>query len=432
MIQIDFKNAFSESVGLQDGIRKRDFNEFLHAHNPLIKKIFDLKNKPGYDFLNLPDDEALVKKIKQLVTEQKKNKWENIIVLGIGGSALGTIALKESLVGLYQGLRKKPHFFVVDNIDPDLVAELFSLIRPEKSLFIVISKSGGTVEPMALYNLVKGWLEEKKIKNPQKNFLFITDPEKGLLRPIGEKEGVIMFDVPPKVGGRFSVLSSVSLVPAALQGINIKALLKGAKKMRGIIQKTKSAENPALVLASLQYLLDTNKKKTMTVMMPYSNRLFRMGDWYRQLLAESIGKNKKVGPTPLNALGATDQHSQLQLYNEGPNNKWFIFMRVLKFRDPLKMKKHLPKALDFLNHKKLSDVIDAAYQGTAGSLTKNNRPNITLSLPQIDEETLGGLLMLLECQVALLGLMYKVDAFNQPGVEESKTITKKILLKAKK
>lgn len=424
MLHIDYQNALSDKIGLRDGISKAVFKNFLHKKQPLVKKVFGSKNKIGYAFLNLPDDQSELRKIKKFAKDQQKNRWENIVVLGIGGSALGGIALKEALLGPFHHLDKNPHLFFVNNIDPDYVTELLAKIRPEKSLFIVISKSGGTVEPMALYNLLRD-----KVKNPKKHFVFITDPKKGLLRKMGKKEGIEMFDVPPKVGGRFSVLSPVGLLPAALAGMDAGALLKGARRMRDAIKTTRQGKNPALILASLQYLLDSKKSKVMTVMMPYSNRLFRIGDWYRQLLAESIGKNNKTGPTPINALGTTDQHSQLQLYNEGPNNKWFIFLRLLKYSNEVKLGSHLPHELAFLNNKKLNKVIDAALTGTSESLTKNSKPNIAIEIPKIDAENIGMLFMLFEFQVALLGLLYKVDAFNQPGVEESKIITKKLLSK---
>jgi len=429
MIDLNIKNVLSDKIGLRNGIERRVLNDHLKKYGPMVGEIFKLKNKPGYSFLKLPDYNGLTEKIKKFANEQKKFKWENIVVLGIGGSALGGIALRDTLLGPYHFLKKKTHLFFLDNIDPDDVFQLFSLIKFEKTLFIVISKSGGTVEPMALYNIAKKMFVRKKIKNYQKHFIFITDPKKGILRTIGKKERITMFDVPPDVGGRFSVLSEVGLVPAALAGIDINALLKGAKKMREIIWKSKPLVNPALILAVLQYLFDKKKNKIMTVMMPYSNCLFRFSDWYRQLLAESIGKNKNSGPTPINALGVTDQHSQLQLYNEGPENKWFIFLHVLKHKNDLSLSAGLPKDIGFLNNKKLSELIDAAYIGTSESLAKNCRPNITVLVPTINAEVLGSMFMLFEFQVALLGLLYKVDAFNQPGVEESKIITKKILLK---
>jgi len=427
MLYVDYQNALSDKIGLVNGISKRAFSDTLKKNQPLLKTVFRSKNKEGYAFLGLPDDQTTLRKIKTLADKQKKHRWENIILLGIGGSALGAIATREALAGHYQNLNNKPRFFIIDNIDPDPVAELMSVINPAKSLFVVISKSGSTTEPLALYGAFRKRLEAKKVKNLKKHFVFITGPHKNPLRTLGKKEGFVLFDIPPKIGGRFSALSAAGLLPAALMGVDINGLLRGAKKMRELIKKTAPEKNPALILACLQYLLDKKKKKEMTVLMPYSGRLFRMGDWYRQLLAESIGKKKTSGPTPITALGTTDQHSQIQLYNEGPTNKWFIFLRVLKHKNDIKLGSHLPEELDFLNHKKLNQVIDASLQGTVGSLAKNKRPNVTIEIPTISAESVGMLFMLFEIQIALLGLMYKVNAFNQPGVEEGKKITKKLL-----
>ena len=214
--------------------------------------------------------------------------------------------------------------------------------------------------------------------------------------------------------------------------MDIGGLLKGAREMREAIKRGKGMSNPALALAAAQFLLDKKKRKPMTVLMPYSNYLFRVGDWYRQLLAESIGKSRAAGPTPINALGTTDQHSQLQLYSDGPNNKFFIFMRVLRHAANPKVGQTLPEELYFLNGKKFGQVIDAAYLGTSRALTQHQRPNVTIEVPKIDARSLGALFMLFEFQVALLGLLYKVNAFDQPGVEHSKQITKKILKGEKK
>ena len=426
MIQVDYQNVLSDKIGLLNGISKRVFERSLNKYYPLVKQVFRSNNKFGYAFLNLPDDVGLVRKIKKFAEGQKRNKWENVVVLGIGGSALGGIALQDAVLGPLHHLGKKPHLFFVDNIDPCYVTQLLTSIELKKSLFIVISKSGGTVEPMALLNLIKLKLV-KAGTDWQKHMIFITDANEGELRPIGKREKITMFEVPSKVGGRFSVLSSVGLVPTALADMDIGAVLRGAKKMREEIKKSKPENNPALILAFLQYFLDKRRKKSMTVMMPYSNLLFRFGDWYRQLLAESIGKNKKTGPTPINALGVTDQHSQLQLYNEGPNNKFLIFLHVLKHREDIEIGSDLPKNLAHINNKKMSEIINAALMGTAQSLTKNKRPNITINISKINEESIGALFMLFEFQVALLGLLYKVDAFNQPGVEAGKVITKEIL-----
>lgn len=396
---------------------------------PLVDALFGARGKAGHAFLDLPDDTALLRKIKSFAAREKKNGWENIVVLGIGGSALGLIALRDALLPPFA---PKPRLFVLDNIDPDHTAALFSAIDFRKTLFIVISKSGETVEPMLLYGLVKERLEKTCPKDFRKHLIFITDPTQGLLRAIAEKEDIETFDVPAGVGGRFSVLSAVGLLPAALAGADIGGLLKGARAMRDRIKKEKSTENPALMLAAMQFVADREQGKPMTVLMPYSQRLFRLGDWYRQLLAESIGKNSLSGPTPLNALGTTDQHSQLQLYSDGPDNKWFIFMRVLRHDKNPRLGAALPAEMSFLNGHSMGEVMDAAYHGTAASLTEKGRSNVTLEIDRVNAENLGALFMLLECQVALLGDFYGVNAFDQPGVEASKIITKRILSSPKK
>ena len=427
MIQIDFQNVLSGAIGPRNGLDKRFLEGLLKKCQPLVKKVLDSAEKPGYAFLDLPNDQKTLREIQIIVKREQKRKWQNIVVLGIGGSALGGIALQEALLGAHSNLSHSPRLFFVDNIDPDYVNSVFSLIDFKKTLFIVVSKSGGTTEPMALYSIVKKMLVRVEPKHYADHLIFVTDLHSGLLQRIGKEEKIRVFGIPSKVGGRFSVLTAAALLPAAFAGIDIQKLISGAKKILEIIRKTKGEANPAILLACLQHLMDTKKQKPMVVMMPYGNRLFRIADWYRQLLAESIGKNPKTGPTPINALGTTDQHSQLQLYNEGPENKWFIFMEALKPGIDQKLGNNLPKEIGFLNGRGLDEILKASLQGTVGSLTKNGRPNITLKLDRINEESVGGLLMLLEFQVALLGLLYKVNAFDQPGVEQSKIITKKIL-----
>jgi len=426
MIQLDIHNIFSKPLGMRHGLREAFLSKFIRKNEKLVDVVFKKKNQAGYVFTTLGDQSALLSKIKRFVTAQKKYKWENVVVLGIGGSSLGLIAMQEALLGPLHNLSQKPRLFVVDNVDPTYTQELLNFLNLKKTLFVVISKSGTTVEPMALYGVFKEALVNQ-VKDYAKHFVFITDPKSGVLRKIAKQEKVQTFDVPAKIGGRFSALTPVGLVPAALVGIDIGKLLKGARGMRDELKK--NSDNKALYLAAIQFLMDKKKGKSMTIMMPYSQHLFRMGDWYRQLLAESIGKNAKSGPTPINALGATDQHSQLQLWNEGPNNKLIVFLTLKKHLKNPKVGGVLPKPIDYLNGKSLGTILDAAYQGTAEALTKHKRPNLTLTLDKIGPESLGEMIMLLEFQIVLLGLLYKVDAFNQPGVEDSKKITKQILSK---
>lgn len=424
MLHLQFDNLLASHVGRRHGLTESRLSKFCNSHEELVYKVFKSKAEYGYNFLTLPDAEANLKRIKKYANEQEKQGWKNIVVLGIGGSSLGAIAVRDALVGEFNHSKK---LYVVDNIDPATMHDLLTHLNLSKTLFVVISKSGTTTEPMVQYALVKQKLMEKFPKHYQKHLVFVTDPKSGLLRRIAKAEGIETFDIPPKIGGRFSVLTNVGLLPCALAGMDIGGMLKGAREMREAIKRAKGVNNPALALACAQYLLDKKKGKVMTVLMPYSNRLFRMGDWYRQLLAESIGKNRGAGPTPINALGTTDQHSQLQLYNDGPNNKFFVFMRLLKHNQDPVVPNLLPDEIGFLNGKSLGQVMDASYLGTAQALTKHQRPNVTLEVPKTDARHIGALFMLFEFQVALLGLLYKVDAFNQPGVEHSKQITKKIL-----
>jgi len=296
MLHLQFNNILSKKIGRINGITETRFKSLCNSKQNLVQKVFKSKAKYGYNFLALPDAKANLKKIKKYVKEQEKNNWKNIVVLGIGGSSLGAIAVRDALSSEFDKGKK---LYVIDNIDPAYTADILANLNLTKTLFVVISKSGTTTEPMIQYALVKELLIKKFPNNYQKHLLFITDPKAGLLRKIAKDEKIEAFDIPPKIGGRFSVLTNVGLVPCALAGMDISNLLKGAREMREAIKRGKGTQNPALAMAIAQFILDKKKKKVMTVLMPYSNYLFRMGDWYRQLLAESIGKNKNSGPTPI-------------------------------------------------------------------------------------------------------------------------------------
>lgn len=347
-----------------------------------------------------------------------------------------------------------PRLHVIDNIDPILISHVEDLIEYSKTLFIVVTKSATTPETLAQYFYFRKKCEEylkKKGGKIHEHFVFITDPKKVGLRKkvafseISKKNGIKTFDIPHNVGGRFSVLSPVGLVPARLIGIDIKRLLQGAKDMRDLFLKTDFEKNLAFQLAAIQYLLG-KKGKSINVLMPYSQRLIRFSDWFRQLLAESIGKIKihgkgkniktmNVGLTPVRALGVTDQHSQSQLYNEGPNDKFFMFIKVNDFGVDMVIPKapQPPPCLGnsedskYLKNVTFQKLMHTEMEGTLQSLTRNHRPCITLEIDRVDEYHLGSLFMLFEAATAFLGEFFEIDAFNQPGVELSKKITKKLL-----
>jgi len=388
MIQIDKKNS---GVNL-DGEKIREYLDEIEKRDQGFYKIVDDSVDEILDF-----------------AQSVKGKYDDIVVLGIGGSALGTICLRQSLMHLH----KSDKLHVLDNIDPAFLKELDDVVDYSRTLFIVISKSGGTPETLSQYFYFKEKCD---------NFVFITG-KSGLLRETGEKEGIKMFEVPENVGGRFSVLTVVGLLPAALIGIDIQRLLTGAKTMRDKFLNEDLEENLPYQIAQMQYL-HSKEGRNMTVIMPYSQRLVKFAEWYKQLLAESIGKSKDVGLTPVNALGVTDQHSQSQLYMDGPDDKFYILIKVNHLGEELKIPN--PQVV-YLKGVSFNKLMHTEQQGTTDALTHNKKPNITLSIPQVNEESLGALFMLFEGATAFLGEFYGINAFDQPGVELSKKLTKELL-----
>jgi len=354
--------------------------------------------------------------------------FDTMLVLGIGGSALGNKALYSALKTEAELPRK---LVVYDNVDPVFLYEILSQINLETTLVNVITKSGTTAETMAGYMIVADILKRKFPKDYQKRIIVTTDKERGFLRQVIKKEGYKNFTVPDNVGGRFSVLSDVGLVSSAFTGIKIKELLKGAKAMRERCSEPDIMENPAY-LNGLIHFLYYRLGKNISVMMPYSNSLYDLADWYRQLWAESLGKRKDikgrevyVGQTPVKALGTTDQHSQVQLYTEGPNDKVITFITVENFKHDYIIPNLHPdhEEVNYLGNRKLSDLLNAERLATEIALSKAMRPNANIVFPQIDEYHLGEFIMLYEIQTILTGKLLRINPLDQPGVESGKIAT---------
>jgi glucose-6-phosphate isomerase len=373
----------------------------------------------------------------------RAGRYDQLLVLGIGGSALGTIALSTALLPfrwneLGQTERQgRPRLYVLDNVDPDETDGLLRRLDFQRTLVNVISKSGTTAETMAGYLVVRERLEAAVGAAAVKDHLvFTTDSDEGTLRALGETMGVPMFDLPDSVGGRFSVLSAVGLVPAALVGMDVKGLLAGAADMARVVAETRAWDNPACLFAGVHFIEDTVFHRGISVMMPYSARLRDVSDWYRQLWAESLGKSVNrqgkavtVGPLPVKALGVTDQHSQLQLYAEGPDDKLITFLGLGEFDQTVTIPKpgtcadSEAKALGYLSGHTLAELMWAEQKATAWALAQRGRPSLTITVPRADAFSLGGLLYMLQMATAVAGELYDVDAFDQPGVELSKKAT---------
>ncbi len=365
-----------------------------------------------------------------------RKKFDAFVVLGIGGSALGPSMAFTALCHLHyndlpKSKRKGPKFYVEDNVDPVRMKELLDVIDVTKTCFNVISKSGATSETMAQYLIISDLLKKAGV-NIRENVIFTTDAKRGNLVKISkELGGVKSYVLSDGVGGRFSELSPVGLLPAAVVGIDIKALLKGAAYMDKLCKSSDLAKNPALLSATLQYIA-MEDGKNIGVLMPYSDNLRYVSDWYAQLWAESLGKNvtldKKpchVGQTPVKALGVTDQHSQVQLYTEGPYDKVVTFLSVGSYKEKTPIPHGCENIPDvaFLGGHTMEELIQAENKATAYALTKAGRLNYTINLPEVNEFTLGQLLFFFELQTAYAGAMYNIDTYNQPGVEAGKKAT---------
>lgn len=398
-------------------------------YNDLLPEYLEKIHARDQGFYSVIDDEKIVQDVQKF-TDSVQGKYDDIVVLGIGGSALGATTLRDSL-----SYKEIPRLHIIDNIDPTLIQEIDAKINYDRTLFLVITKSGGTPETLSLYSYFRAKIVEKKLST-KNHLVFITDSEKGFLREQANQENIKSFSIPNNVGGRFSVLTVVGLLPAALIGINIESLIDGAKKMRDQFISEDFEKNTPFQLASIQFGLFT-EGYTNVVMMPYLQKLKTFAAWYSQLLAESTGKrdidDEETGLTPIPALGATDQHSLVQQFMQGIMDKQFCIIRTKKFPVELTIP-YLPKheKTDLLGGRTFNELIQAECQATIDAITEGGRPVYTIDLEELDAESLGELFMLFECATAFLGEFLEINAFNQPGVERSKVLTREYLEQVKK
>jgi len=435
-IRLDYSNLMADSVGSRNGIEQNDLEYCAgmckNAHAELRKK----RDAGELGFMALPHDQYHSDEIAALAGDLKKN-FESFVVIGIGGSALGNIALQTALNPPYYNelpasVRNGMKVYFHDNIDPAFMKGLLDVLDVSKTVFNIITKSGSTAETLANFMVIRQALRDAVGGDRvNEHLVFTTDRDRGLLRKIAREEGVRSLEVPYNVGGRFSVLSSVGLLSAAAAGIDIHELLAGAAFMDSICSDDDIGKNPAYMNAALQYLM-YQKGRHVSVLMPYAQCLRDIADWFRQLWAESLGKKVtrsgmlvNVGPTPVKALGATDQPSHIQLYIEGPFDKVITFITVGRFSEEVMMPPSYAEedALGYLGNRTLNDLLHAEQRATEYALTKNERPNCKIILPEINPFTVGQLLYMLEIQTAAAGELFNINAFDQPGVEEGKTAT---------
>lgn len=428
MISIDFTNAMAAHV--VGGVTDAEWDDAAMGFSAVHDAVRRLQDANVAAFLDLPRDAALLKQSTDFAA-RVSGRYDDVVLLGIGGSALGPIALRTALRpvawnALDAAARDGfPRLHVLDNIDPSTVATVLRRIRLPRTLFIVTSKSGGTAETMSQF-LIAHELVGRAGLPARDHFVFVTDPARGALRELAGSLDVPALDIPTGVGGRFSVLTPVGTLPAALIGIDVESLLRGADEMAQWCDEPEIERNPAGALAALAYVSDVRHGRAVDVFMPYSDPLRDLAAWFVQLWAESLGKRRAdgahVGPTPLPALGATDQHSQVQLFMEGRPDKLVAFVAVHDHGTDVRMPGGFPQVteLAYLDGHTLGELIEAERRATAGALAARGRANLTIHLDRVDPWHVGGLMMLLEIATAYAGEMYGINAFDQPGVELGK------------
>jgi glucose-6-phosphate isomerase len=425
VLELDYTNVLEDAVGAAHGIPRLAFEKTAESSRHLIDSLETARKSGVLGFMDLPFDETAVKAVTDFA---RQRAFPNILVLGIGGSALGPMAIESALARPNSGKR----LVVLDNIDPDFISDTLETLQPQDTIVNVIAKSGGTAETMATFAVVRKWMNDALgPAQTRERFVATTDPEKGDLLAIARHENYPVFAIPPNVGGRFSVLTPVGTLPAALLGINVESIMEGGR--RAALQARKPFfENPALVAAFIQFVLERERSKTILTLFPYSQALWKFAFWFKQLWGESLGKRldrrgREVyyGQTPTAALGVTDQHSQLQLFIEGPNDKAFLFWDVKEFRNPLPIDHPYSNfdSMNYLQNKTAGDLFHAEKRATEIALTEAGRPNATVTINRICEEAIGELLMFSEYTTAYAGEFYDIIAFDQPGVEYGKKLT---------
>jgi len=436
-IRYDWTNLRAEVVGSGHGLTAADLDAYRDAGRRAVESFGARLDSREFGFPALPDDKKTIAAIERYARAQRR--FKSILLLGIGGSALGAFALDALGNGPRPFRRKKvpAELWVLDNVDPLVLGRALERLDPRQTLVLVITKSGETGETMAQFLIVYDWLRKKVgAKKAARQVAAVTDPKKGDLLDIARSEGFAVFSIPSNVGGRFSVLTPVGLLPSALAGVNVRKLLAGAGSMVASCRKPDLDSNLALQFALHQYLLDTRYGKHIQAVYSYSNALWPLAFWYKQLWVESLGKRtdrKKrevsVGQTCVAALGVTDQHSQSQLYMEGPRDKVIVFWEVERDSYTIRIPKLFPKhtATGYLAGHTLNELFRAEKLATELALTEVGRPNCNIVFPQADEYSVGQFMMMMEFATAYAGEFYDINAFDQPGVQLGKDLTYALL-----
>jgi len=411
---------------LQDTVSKLD------GYRNRIQQVIEAKNyEAAESSINLPTDEVLLKNVQEMISKKKTNTLKYIVVIGIGGSNLGTKATYDAIYGYYDLYEPErfPKMIFLDTQDEMVLSKVVPLLSKcsSKDEFLInaISKSGGTTETMTNLEILSSSLSQQ-FGNISNRIVFTTDEGSNMHKKATEQE-IDALLMPKQVGGRFSVLSAVGLFPLGLLGLNIEQLRRGAANMRDICGKRSfSEDNPAMNSASILYLL-SQQGKNINDNFIFLPQLESLGKWYRQLMGESVGKDGK-GITPTVSIGSTDLHSVGQLYLGGPKDKITTFI----YSSEGLTQTQVPESITYnlvpvIKGKKIHSIMNAIVQGTKIAYKNQGLPYVEIGFEKIDEEALGEFLQFKMIEMMYLGHLMGVNTFDQPHVELYKIETKKFL-----
>lgn len=425
MLHLDISSALAKAITPSYGIPEQEITALRTTMKRHLEDWLKERANGQHAWSMDPYNKDVLEKVRQVAGMVKTEGIETILWIGIGGSSLGTQVIQEVFLE-----PESPEFIILDTLDSAILERTFRTLDWRTTLVIIASKSGETLEPMSLFFYCYNQLKHVRRGKAYERVIALTDPEKGFLHDFCKDEGIRMLPIPSGVGGRYSVFTPVGLLPLALLGADLDAFVRGAKEMDTLCQEPVLDENPAALLATIQFLLDTKRNYGVRVIMPYSQRLASIARWNQQLVAESLGKVETDNPIPLAAIGTQDQHSLLQQWMQGPRRMWHLFITEAE-KPRLTLPIDVPEEYRFLSGKSFGQLLDACYLGTSQALTNVKRPSVTITLPTLDAYHLGQLFFLLLTEVIFLGRLYRIDPYGQPGVEMGKQITRGILTRGR-
>lgn len=425
MLDLSVTQALAKAITPSFGVPDQELSALRTGVRRYVQEWLKEREKGQHVWSMAPYDKATVESVKEVAGWAKSERIRTVVWIGIGGSGLGPKVIQEVFE-----TPETLEFILLDSIDPAFVETVLKIVDWKTTLLVVASKSGNTLEPMSLFFTCFEKMKAVRGNSAARYVIALTDPFSGPLRSFCLAEDIRMLTIPADIGGRYSIFTPVGLLPLALLDANVDSFVRGAKEIDTLCQNTSIDENPAALLAAVQYLLDLKRGYSVRVILPYSQRLASIARWDQQLIAESLGKTETKNPIPAAAVGTQDQHSLLQQWMAGPRLQWFLFIREEE-KPRVYLPENLPEPFRHLQGKTFGQLMDACYAGTASALTAVKRPHVTITLPRLDERHMGQLFFLLLAEVMFLGKLYRLETYGQPAVELGKKMTKEILSKGK-